>query len=161
MKPTWAWSMSGLTTSPTTSNFLRKDTTHLHQRTSRTPHASLESTVQSFTELRKEDLKHFLATIKEETSRPDGLSHGRLKGVFSAHQFDDGVPHLRGEGLPQPRFHRFSKRYMKTYKNNTTGIQSASGAEHGRLGSDDRWDHATTSTRPSIVLLAKDRYATW
>ena len=38
----------------------------------------------SFTELRKEDLKHYLATIKEETNRLDGLSHGRLKGVFSA-----------------------------------------------------------------------------
>lgn len=54
----------------------------------------------SFTKLRKEDLKRFLSTIKEETSRPEGLSHGRLKGIFFSPQLYDGISHLRGENPP-------------------------------------------------------------
>jgi len=73
----------------------------------------------SFTELRKEDLKHYLATIKEETNRPDGLSHGRLKGVFSA--INSMMEFLIYEEKTfQNPIPSFRKRYMKTYKNNTT-----------------------------------------
>jgi len=72
----------------------------------------------SFTELRKEDLKQFLSTIKEETNRPEGLSHGRLKGIFSA--LNSMMEFLIYE---EKTFHNpippFRKRYMKTYKNNT------------------------------------------
>jgi integrase/recombinase XerD len=71
-----------------------------------------------FTELRKEDLKEFLSIVRAETERPEGLSHGRLKGIFSALNSMMEFLMYEEKTLHNP-IPPFRKRYMKTYKNET------------------------------------------
>ena len=72
----------------------------------------------AFTAIRKEHLKIFLSTIKKETKRPEGLSHGRLKGIFSALNSMMEFLMYEEKTLHNP-VPPFRKRYLKTYKNNT------------------------------------------
>ena len=72
----------------------------------------------AFTAIRKEHLKIFLSTIKKETKRLEGLSHGRLKGIFSALNSMMEFLLYEEKTLHNP-VPPFRKRYMKTYKNNT------------------------------------------
>jgi integrase/recombinase XerD len=71
-----------------------------------------------FTELTKDNLKSYLSAIRSETNRPEGLSHGRLKGIFSAlnSMMEFLIYEEKTMHNPIPSFR---KRYMKTYKNDT------------------------------------------
>jgi len=69
-----------------------------------------------FTELTKDNLKSYLSAIRSQTNRPEGLSHGRLKGIFSAlnSMMEFLIYEEKTMHNPIPSFR---KRYMKTYKN--------------------------------------------
>lgn len=73
----------------------------------------------SFPEIRRDHLKLYMRTVQAETERPHGLQKGRLKNLFTS--LNSMMEYLIYEEMTEVNVvPAFRKRYLKTYKTNST-----------------------------------------
>jgi integrase/recombinase XerD len=73
----------------------------------------------TFAEIRKEHLKQYVRTVRDETERPNGLQIGRLKNLFTS--LNSMMEFLIYEEMAEVNvIPAYRRRYLKTYKTEST-----------------------------------------
>jgi integrase/recombinase XerD len=107
----------------------------------------------TFPDIRKNHLKQFVSIINERTERPNGLSHSRMKYIFTV--LNSMIEFLIYEDLGEINaVPGFRKRYLKSYKANSSQSTPKQVPPTEKL-SEMIYDIFDPKTRALHLLLAK------